>query len=126
MSIIQLEKMAGIKRKEAPKAVVAQPSTLKKKQKLAGSGVAPKKSIKAPVESDGSEDDDEDMLDGEDMESDAGSSDTDEGSGSDLGGVALSGEAKNGKRDSTGEDGDKKIKSMSFTRLFSLRRKGTI
>ncbi|CAD0082882.1 unnamed protein product [Aureobasidium vineae] len=87
--------MAGIKRKEAPKAVAAVRSS-EKKQKLASTGSIKKKAapIKEPTpESDeSSEDEDEDELDGED---DA------------MSGVELEG--------GNSESDDKKIRSTSRT-----------
>lgn len=98
--------MAGIKRKEAPKAVAAQGPMLKKKQKLAAPGNSKKK---APAkeefpESDTTEDDD-DELDGGNFQEDASMSDADD----DLEGVALQGK-KSVHGDQDGADGDKKTK----------------
>ncbi|KAG9821705.1 hypothetical protein KCV05_g17242, partial [Aureobasidium melanogenum] len=64
--------MAGVKRKEAPKAVAAVRSGSEKKQKLASTGSSKKRAapIKEPTpesdESSDDEDEDEDELDGED------------------------------------------------------------
>ena len=111
--------MAGIKRKEAPRAVAVQTLESKKKQKLATSGGAQKKhkgaAAKVVSESEQSEDDDDDddedddldMLDGQDIQREGSDSDMDDGSGSDAGGVDLRGENKASKRDTTGADGDK-------------------
>lgn len=100
-------KMAGIKRKEAPKPVSAQTSTLKKKQKLATPGLSKKKAAAKEEfpESDTTEDDEVDELDGEDFPEDASMSDADD----DSEGVSLkSKKTTNGNQD--GADGDKKFK----------------
>ncbi|KAG9821763.1 hypothetical protein KCV05_g17198, partial [Aureobasidium melanogenum] len=83
--------MAGVKRKEAPKAVAAVRSGSEKKQKLASTGSSKKRAapIKEPTpESDESSDDDdddqdEDELDGEDsamsgVEQEGGNSESDD------------------------------------------------
>lgn len=90
--------MAGVKRKEAPKAVAAVRSGSEKKQKLASTGSSKKRAapIKEPTpESDESSDDDEDEdeLDGEDS--------------------AMSGVEQEG---GNSESDDKKIRSASRTR----------
>lgn len=111
--------MAGIKRKDAPKAVAAQPSVLKKKQKLAGAGSTHKKSTRvakvAAKSETSSDDDDEDMLDDdEDMGSDGGHVSMGDDSDSEDGGVNFNADRKAAiKRQASGEDGENKIKSTS-------------
>lgn len=78
--------MAGIKRKEAPKAVAAVRSGSEKKQKLASTGSSKKKAapVKEPTpETETSEDEDEDELDEEEdamsgVELNGGNSDSDD------------------------------------------------
>jgi len=112
--------MAGIKRKDAPKAVSAQAAASKKKQKLATSSTNKKSKPVAKVveESPESEDDDEDMLDGQGIpqEEDSGSGSENDESGADAGGVALNGNKRSHQTDSDEAEGEKKIKSMSTTR----------
>jgi len=107
--------MAGIKRKEAPKAAPARPSEHTKKQKLAthtksASKTKPtKKPVPQPSESE-DEDDDEDMLDGQEL-SEGDSSDSE----SEGAGVALRPEGGASGEETSDADGEKKIRSTYRT-----------